>query len=92
MKLIYGALACVAWVLFVLFVRGPSDWSELLGVTFYGAVLLGPVLGIVGGVMAIKDRTLETWKRVVAIGVGIVLPVSAVVLMILIALALSQLD
>ena len=92
MRCIYGALGCVAWVLFVLFVRGPDDWSDTLGFTFYGSLVLGPVLGIAGGVMAILDRRLEMWKRVVAIGVGIVLPIASVTLVTLIFLALSQLE
>jgi hypothetical protein len=92
MKLLYGALGCLAWVLFVLFVRGPDDWSETLGVTFYGAVVVGPILGILGGVAAIYDRSLATWKRMVAISVGLVLPVAAVALIVLIMVALSQLE
>jgi hypothetical protein len=92
MKLFYGALGCLAWVLFVLFVRGPDDWSENLVVTFYGAVVVGPILGILGGVAAIYDRSLETWKRVVVISFALVLPLAAVALIVLIVLALSQLE
>jgi hypothetical protein len=90
--LLYGALGCLAWVLFVLLVRGADDWSDLLGVTFYGAVVVGPILGILGGVAAVYDRSLATWKRVVAIVVGVVLPVLAVALIVLIVVALSQLE
>jgi hypothetical protein len=91
-KFLYAALACLAWVLFVLFLRGPDDWSERLAVTFYGALVVGPIVAILGAVFAIFDRHLQRWKRVVAMVVGVLLPVSAVVLIVLFVLALSQLE
>ena len=78
MRCACGALACVGWALFVLYGLRPSDWTRLLVVSFYGAILGAIALSIAGAVTGVRDRTLPGLWRAVAIAVGIMIPLSIV--------------
>jgi membrane protease YdiL (CAAX protease family) len=65
-----------------IFAAGHADSIGVVASTFVLGMLLA----------AVYDRSLATWKRVVAIVVGVVLPVLAVSLIVLIVVALSQLE
>jgi hypothetical protein len=68
------ALAGVGCLLFILTVRGASDWSGSLAVVFYGLVIGTLGLSVVGGVAALLGRTLGTGQRLFCLAVGIVVP------------------
>jgi hypothetical protein len=69
------AVAGVGCLLFILTVRGASDWSDSLGVIFYGVVIGAFGLSVVGGVAALLSRTLGTGQRLFCVAVGVVVPV-----------------
>jgi hypothetical protein len=68
------ALACVGCLVLVLTVRGAEDWSDTLGVTFYGLVIGAFGLSAVGGLGALRSRTLGAPQRLFCIAVGIGVP------------------
>lgn len=67
------SLASVGCLLLLLTVRGASDWSGSLAVTFYGLVIVAVVLALVGGLVAMLGAmfTVERWF---CLGVGLVVP------------------
>lgn len=87
-----GALACVAWALFVLFVRGPSDWSDFWTFTFYGSLLAAPVLALAGAILALSNRRMSLGKRLAVIGIGIAIPTAVVLFIWALLNALSKLS
>jgi len=91
MRCIYGALCCVAWVILVVVVFFDST-SGLVRSSFYAAIMGAMVLAPTGGVIAIFDRALRRWKRVVAITVGIIIPGTAILLFFAFIAALDQLN
>ena len=62
----YGALASLAGVVLILFVRGTSDWSDLLAWTFYGLLAGSLVLGIASVFVAVGGKTLHPLNRALA--------------------------
>ena len=89
MRSLYGALASLVLIVIVLVV-----WSSLgVGGAFLVRVaVLGLVsLSLAAGVFAIFDSTMARWQRILAICVGALVPLAAVLLFVAFVLALSQL-
>jgi len=92
MRCVYGALVCIAWVIFVLVFVGLDTTSDTIGFLFRGAIVGGMVLAPTGGVLAISDRSLTRWKRVAAITFGVIVPGAAILLFLAFLVALDQLN
>ena len=67
------SLASVGCLLLMLTVRGASDWSGSLAVTFYGLVIIAVGLALVGGLVALLG-SMFTGERVFCLGVGLAVP------------------
>jgi hypothetical protein len=92
MKFTYAGLACMTFVVLVVFVRGGNDWSGVLGRLFYVVMIGGTVLALLGAVLAILDRHLAGWKRALAIFVGFGTLVAALMLMLVVIFVVSKLS
>jgi hypothetical protein len=70
MRCLYGALACLAWIVLVV-------WFSL-GVLIQAAVLGLVALPLTAAVLALLDRSMVRWQRALAIGIGAAIPLLAV--------------
>ena len=68
------ALASVGCLVFIIKVRGGENWSGLLALVFFGLVIGAIGLSVVGGVAALRSRTLGAGRRLFCIAVGILVP------------------
>ncbi len=71
LKCTYGALVCAIWLIVVVGVHAGNDWTGLLGIQFYVALIAGVVLALTGAAMAVFDGQLAPWERRFAIFVGL---------------------
>jgi len=72
----YSSLAVggVGCLLLILIVRGAADWSEGLAIVFYGLVIGALGLSVIGGIGALRSRTIAAWERWFSLGVAAAVP------------------
>ena len=82
------ALGCTGFL--VLALVGGASGLGFMWPSIPAAYLAAIVLSIAGAVMAVRDREVGGWRQAFAVGVGVVLPTSLILVVALAIYALSR--